>query len=152
PYRGRKGQIWEGGHRVPFLFAWPGQIAAGTVSHTVTLTDIFPTVAAGMGVPLPEGAAVDGVNLLDWLRPDPPSGPVRPATVHVGRAGGHWALRSGPWKLVRLGEEPPLLFNVDTDPGEATDRAAEHPELVTRMSSDLDRYLGGEPTGGSHVR
>lgn len=69
PLRGIKYEAWEGGHRVPFLARWPGKIPAGVVSDQLfCLTDLLATVAAILGVRLPNDAAEDSFNALPLLR------------------------------------------------------------------------------------
>lgn len=68
PLRGTKGQVWEGGIRVPFLARWKGRLPAGTVyDEPVISLDIAPTVLAAAGDPVPADARFDGVDLLPYL-------------------------------------------------------------------------------------
>ena len=65
PYRGSKGGIYEGGHRVPFIAHWPGKIKAGAKTHSpICLTDIMPTLADLLDIPIPQGACEDGESFL----------------------------------------------------------------------------------------
>ena len=99
PYRGAKGQIYEGGHRVPMLVRWPGRVPAGrVVEETAVMTDVFPTLADACGIPLPENAAPDGVSTLPLLSGETESLPERPVVHHSN--GGLFALRRGRWKLI----------------------------------------------------
>jgi arylsulfatase A-like enzyme len=99
-WRGQKGDLWDGGHREPFIACWPGRIPAGTVLDApICLTDVLPTVAAAADAALPPGAAEDGRDLLGCLTgqaPPPPAG--RPIVHHS--LGGRFALRAGRWKAV----------------------------------------------------
>ena len=100
--RGGKGDIWEGGHRVPFLARWPGKIEAGTRSEeTISLSDMLATFAAVAGVELLPEAGPDSFNVLpalvegnldDSLR--------RPRVMQSGGISGMLAIREGPWKLI----------------------------------------------------
>ena len=84
-WRGQKGDIWEGGHRIPFVARWPGAIPAGIVrDDPVTTLDVLPTVAAAAGIGLPDDAAPDGRDILPVLRgqapvdEEPPDRPSQP--------------------------------------------------------------------------
>ncbi|MDG4825567.1 arylsulfatase [Asanoa sp. WMMD1127] len=99
-WRGQKGDLWDGGHREPFVAHWPGRIPAGAVLDApVCLTDVLPTVAAAAGVSLPGGAAEDGVDLLGALTGQAAPPPADRPIVHHS-LGGRFALRAGRWKAV----------------------------------------------------
>ncbi len=95
--RGFKGQIWEGGHRVPAIASWPGKIAAGSTTDTTALSmDLFPTMLDAAGIEIDPELALDGVSLLPTLTQQ---GQVADRTLFwdVGRG---VAARKGPWKYV----------------------------------------------------
>lgn len=82
PWRGVKRDSWEGGHRVPFLVRWPGQVKPATTTAQLTsLTDVMATVAAIIGAELPKDAAEDRFNMLPALL-GKDSGPIRPYLLH----------------------------------------------------------------------
>jgi arylsulfatase A len=151
-WAGRKSDVWEGGHRVPFICRWPGVIPAGTISaETTCLTDLFATCAEVVGAPLPDDAAEDSFSMLQAMRGHSSAQPIREATVHHSISG-MFAIRQGDWKLI-LGrgsggwtskgspDDPPVqLYNLADDPGETTNLQAEHPEIVERLSALLDSY------------
>ena len=94
--RGQKGDLWEGGHREPFVIRWPGVIPAGTqVDHPMCLTDVLPTVAQALELPLPDGAAEDGRPMLRALAGHEPADRDRPIVHHS--LAGRFAIRSGRW-------------------------------------------------------
>jgi arylsulfatase A-like enzyme len=98
--RGAKRDVWEGGHRVPFIARWPGKIKAGAVSdETMCHVDFMATTAAILGEKLPDNAAEDSVNVLPVLLGEKLSAPIREATVHHS-AQGKFALRKGDWVLI----------------------------------------------------
>lgn len=98
--RGIKRQIWEGGHRIPLIVRWPGEVEAGSTSdETVCLTDLMATLAAYFEYDLPHAAAEDSVNILPVLRGEAYSQPIREATVHHSVTG-MFAIRQDDWKLV----------------------------------------------------
>jgi arylsulfatase A len=144
PYRGYKGQIWEGGHRVPFVVRWPGQAAPGTQNgQLICLNDVMATCAAMVGEKLPDNAAEDSVNMLSAFC-GRAKRPLREALVHHDVNGG-FALRQGAWKLVfvvKKDEEPTLeLYNLEDDAGETCDVSKQHPSRVRRMTALLDTYV-----------
>ncbi|MEM1449905.1 MAG: arylsulfatase [Planctomycetota bacterium] len=151
--RGRKGQLWEGGVRVPFAVQWPGTLAEGAVSdHVVSTVDLTATVLELVGAPDPARADLEGldsVSFAEALRPD--GAPrERPYLYWEYRPAGAQAVREGPWKLVRTGlkkGEPKLaLFNLGTDPAETTDLAPDRPDVVERLAMLMD--LSHEPSRG----
>ena len=150
PFRGGKGDIWEGGHRVPFLARWPGRIAPGSSSdETITLADMLATFAAVASVETPTEAGPDSFNILPVMlggEQDP-----SPRVLHSGGKG-ILAIREGPWKLIdgqggggyRDGEptpgEAPQLYNLANDPGEKTDVYSQHREVADRLQQLLHGF------------
>lgn len=149
-YRGIKADIWDGGHRVPFLARWPGQIPAGAVSDQLMChTDLMATISAAAGCLLPD-SAVDSYNLLPAMRHES-TPPIRDAIVHHS-IDGMFALRQGKWKLI-LGKgsggwtksdesdaPPAQLYDMTTDPAEKTNLYEAHPEIVERLEKLLRKY------------
>jgi arylsulfatase A-like enzyme len=153
PFRGMKGDAWEGGHRVPFIVRWPGHVPAGTeCDQTLGFVDVFATFAALLEVDVPDGAAEDSANMLPAYLGTPLYRPLRGSIVlhHSGSV-----IRRGPWKLINhLGsggfseprrEEPQpngphgQLYNLADDPGETTNLWNEQPELVQQLLAELKR-------------
>lgn len=159
PLRGQKADIWDGGHREPFLVRWPGHVPAGVVSHElVSLTDFMATCGALVGVDLPPTAAEDSYNLLPILLGRNGSEPARQALVHHSGEG-LFALRSGQWKLIRgLGSggfsEPRQievepngptgqLYDMAAGVGETHNLWLERPQVVAELSALLDDWIVG---------
>lgn len=155
-WRGQKADIWEGGHRVPFIARWPDTIRAGsTRTDLVCLTDLFATVAAIAGVPLPDDAAEDSFSLLPALLGRTLQAPIREAVVHHS-SDGTFAIRQGPWKLAlalgshgfsepkdiapKPGEAQGQLYNLEEDPREERNLWLEKPETVARLTALLKKY------------
>jgi arylsulfatase A-like enzyme len=140
PLRGGKGDVFEGGVRVPFLVSWPGRLPHGKdYAEPVISLDVFATAAALSGAKVPAAHVLDGVNLLPYLAGD------RSGTPHerlFWRSGGgaRFAVREGPWKLVGGNNGPPQLFNLVTDVGESKDLAADHPEVLARLRKAYDAW------------
>jgi arylsulfatase A-like enzyme len=140
PLSGFKGQVWEGGIRIPFLAQWKGHIPAGqTIDHPVIQLDVFPTVCAATGVELPKDRQLDGVNLLPLLTGQSDQAP---HAALYWRFGPQWAIRSGNYKLVHpLGAgDQPRLFDLSTDVGEQHDLAAQKPELVKELRATYEQW------------
>jgi len=165
-FRGVKRDIYEGGHRVPFIVRWPGRVEASSVSdEVVSQVDLAATFAAMVDYPLAEDEAIDSYDLLPVLKGQQYERPLRTATVQ-NTSPNKFALRQGDWVLIdaasgaakkesksyleHFGLEtwpkgsPGLLFNLREDPRQSKNRYAEHPEKVEDMRSLLKRYLGGE--------
>ena len=145
PWRGIKSDIWEGGHRVPFIAHWPGRIPSGTTCHEpILLVDLMRTIAGIIGYPLPNDAAEDSFDITPVLFGQETS-PIREHLIfHSGD--GMFAIRHGPWKLI-LGrgsggllqpspKEGPTgqLYNLEDDPKEQHNIYCEHVERVECLS------------------
>lgn len=150
PLSGGKGDLLEGGIRVPFLIAGPG-IKAGSISHVrVSATDIFPTFAALAGVKEPLPATVEGGNLAPLLRSGGAGKVARPReefVVHFPHydknpQGPASSILLGNYKLTHLYETGAnRLFDLASDPGEMNDLAPRMPERVAELSARLTAYL-----------
>jgi arylsulfatase A-like enzyme len=137
--RGRKGDLYEGGIRVPALVRWPGQIEPGSVSEAIVSGyDLLPTLASLVGFDLPQDRPIDGESFAGALRGDPFERD-RPLYWEFDDiAGFHYALRDGDWKLL-ASEDLGLtrLYNLAEDRHEVLDRAAEQPEVLAAMLTEL---------------
>jgi arylsulfatase A len=140
PLRGYKRDLYEGGVRVPTIARWPGRIEAGAVSdEPLAFWDILPTAAEIAGVEAPSG--LDGLSFLPTLL-----GRDDEQTHHHAlywefyEQGGRRALRAGPWKLVQNGlpHGARELYDLRTDPGETNDTAADHPDVLQRLTRLMD--------------
>ncbi|MSU22424.1 MAG: alpha/beta fold hydrolase [Opitutus sp.] len=133
PFRGEKGDLHEGGHRVAAIANWPGRIAAGRTTDVTAMTmDLLPTFAALTGAPLPAGLRPDGVDLSGVLLRGEP---LAPRTL-FWRDADEKAVRRGPWKLV-VRDTAAALYNLDTDPAERLDLAAKQPARLRELESGL---------------
>jgi len=132
PLRGYKGQVWEGGIRVPFMVQWKARLPAGKVfSEPVSSLDIVPTVMAAVGRPAGPDDRLDGVNLLPYLVGEKPG---RPHDALYWRFDTKRAIRSGDWKLVKEERQDRWeLYNLADDIGESKDLAEKMPEKVEEL-------------------
>lgn len=156
-FRGHKADIFEGGHRVPFVVRWPGKVEAGSSSdQIICLTDLLATTAAIVGDTLGNNEGVDSYNLLPALL-DGQVEKIREATVHHS-VNGSFAIRKDKWKLINCpgsggwsvpkpgsAEEeglPPIqLYDLDADVGETTNLVEKHPELAQELMQLLENYI-----------
>jgi len=163
-YRGYKTDIWDGGHRIPFIVRYPGTVQPGsTCDQTTCLTDMVATFADILGIELADNEGEDSVSSLPlWKGSDQP---VRTATVHTsGR--GRFAIRKGKWKLELWhgsggnspdpavpegGTLPPVqLYDMEADPSETVNVWAEHPDIVKELTEELTAYVvNGRSTPGT---
>ena len=116
PLRGGKGDMYEGGIRLPFIISWPGVVPAGKVgARPISAVDILPTALAAAGRAVPRDRVIDGVNLVPFLRGEA-SG--QPHESLYWRMGDKAAWRQGDWKLVihRPGTRPSVESSCSTWP------------------------------------
>ncbi len=139
--RGMKGSKFEGGIRVPFILRWPGRLPKGaSYDHPVSTLDILPTAVAAAGGDYQAPKPLDGVNLLPYLagrRTDAPH------EILFWRRAKAAAVRKGPWKLIYVKENPPLLFNLDDDVSETKNLADLHPDKVQELLRRLKSWESG---------
>jgi arylsulfatase A len=161
--RGGKGDLIEGGHRVPFLVRWPGKIEPGSQSEeTISQTDMMATFAAILGMELPTGAGEDSYNVLPAFLgeklPDPErplvfsSGGVDALSIRMGKwvyiegqgdRGYQEMFREKSWPEPNPGDPPAQLYNLEADLGETNNLYYEHPEIVERLKKKLEEIKNG---------
>ena len=129
PLRGYKADVWEGGHRVPFIVRWPGVVKGGTrCDQLVQQADLMATFAEVLGATLPDDAGEDSVSLLPLLRGG--DRPVRESAVNQSSQG-LLAIRKGPWKLIfgpdGDGQGPRPAAGAALQPGRRPRRVQEPP-------------------------
>ncbi|WP_347840842.1 arylsulfatase [uncultured Draconibacterium sp.] len=167
-FKGGKRDIYEGGHRVPFLMRWPKVIKAGSkVDVPVCQSDYLVTIAEIVGAEIPENAAEDSYNLLPLISENIPKEEYQSdrAIIHHS-ASGHFAIRKGKWKLNMLrgsggsykpsfiepkeGEALYELYDMENDPGETTNLYFEHPEIVESLTAEITEIIEtGRSTDGA---
>lgn len=131
--RGFKRSLYEGGLRQACIARWPGVIPAGRVrDEPWAFWDFLPTCADLLGAKLPAEARTDGISLVEFLKGSPaPKREYFYWELHEGKS--LQAIRFGDWKGVKNGPSAEVeLYDLKTDPGEKTDLASRHPDLVAR--------------------
>ena len=165
--RGMKADVWEAGHRMPFIVRWPGRVHAGSESpQTICFTDLLSTFADVCGTRLPDGAGPDSFSFLPVLlgthpRDQPVRGPI------VMRAGSNATMiRFGEWKLIDQlgsggfskpskispapGESAGQLYNLASDLAETTNLYSKHPEIVEQLTAQMKSIIGMKQTRSAH--
>ena len=128
-FRGGKGNLLEGGLRVPYLVRWPGKIKPGSVTdHLCSFADVMPTLAEATGAKTPAGR--DGISFLPTLLG---KGKQKQHEFLYWEYSGQVAVRKGNWKAYMSKKQPWQLFNLDTDSLEETDLASRHPDILKEM-------------------
>lgn len=165
--RGSKADIWEGGHRVPFIVRWPGEVKAGSQSdQLICLVDFIATLSELTGKGLPENSAEDSVSFLPALSGEPIVS-TRKGVVHHTYSG-HFGYRMGRWKLClaygsggwtepkenpakKQGAPIAQLYDLEADPAETTNLYESHPEVAERLLKQLesDVFSGRSVAGAS---
>lgn len=140
PLRGYKGQLWEGGIRVPYVVRWPGGLPAQRYDHAVSTLDIAPTVMAAAGAPA-DSSSTDGVNLLPYLRGESTG---EPHAELYWRFLDRAAIRVGKWKATK----PRLywkLFDLESDMSETTNLATAHPDVLSDLVARWEAWNASMP-------
>lgn len=134
PLRGAKGQVFEGGIRVPFVMQWTGRLPEGkTFDHPVISLDILPTALGAAGLKPPAGRNLDGVDLMPYLTGRSPGTPHQRLFWRTGGGAAH-AVREGRYKWVRT-EAREQLFDLQEDIAEAKDISASQPQVAARLKA-----------------
>ncbi len=166
-FLGHKADIYEGGHRVPYIVHWPEKVAPGSSSdQTVCLTDLLATVAGLTEQELPDNAGEDSYNIMPAMLGNDNGRPIREATVHHS-INGSFSIRQGSWKLAfcpgsggwsdprpkearEEGLPPVQLYNLAEEIDEQNNVAEEHPEIVEELTALMKKYIeDGRSTPGT---
>jgi arylsulfatase A-like enzyme len=164
-FRGSKADIWDGGHRVPFIARWPGKIKPGTSSdQLICLTDLFASVIEIVGAEVPPGTCEDSVSFLPALSGQPITS-TRKGVIHHSFSG-HFAYRTGNWKLLlargsggwtspkesEVGKDAPKaqLYDMAADPSEKNNLYLQKPDVASQLLEQLTAYVrAGRSTDGA---
>ncbi|QDU91233.1 Arylsulfatase precursor [Pirellulimonas nuda] len=149
PLRGIKRDLYEGGVRVPMMAVWPAKIEPGSESDTISgFQDWMATFADVAGADAPK--ETDGVSLVPSLTGKGQQQQHPYLYFEFYEQGGKRSVRVGPWKAVQLGmnskkPRPVELYNLDDDLGERNNVAADHPEIVARLTREMDGARSDSP-------
>ena len=150
--RGSKSDLWDGGHRIPFIVKWPNKIKPGTTSkELICLTDLYATLADITQTPLPKDGAEDSFSFLLALKGKEIKSE-RKGVVHHS-ASGHFAYREGKWKLLLakgsggwtsprenqmpIGSPIAQLYDLEQDPGETNNLFEKETVVAQKLLNDL---------------
>ncbi|MBN1882015.1 MAG: sulfatase [Deltaproteobacteria bacterium] len=147
-FRGGKGTSYEGGFRVPLIVRWPGVVSPGSECDEVASNmDLFPTLAAACGVPVPDDRVIDGRDITELLTDTGPSPHEALYFYHYDEVQG---IRSGDWKYMRklhvydwpsnIQKKGPWLFNMKTDPQERYDLTETHPDIAEKLEGMISDW------------
>ena len=161
PNRGMKTDIYEGGHRVPFIVKWPGHFPKNKISNEpICAVDIMATLASIVNYKLPLNSAEDSQDLSslfmgEKVGVDAGQATIREAIVHHS-VNGSFAIRQDKWKMIpqkgnggwthaqsvkkAVNEPEGQLFDLDVDPNETTNLWNEYPEVVRELQALLEKY------------
>jgi len=148
--KGMKGDIYEAGHRVPFIVRWPNRISQGSIAHGAhSLANFYATVAELLSTP---SKALDSYSMLGQLTDSDSLKEVNPIIHHSSL--GHFAIRYGDWKMIEKrgsggftsptnsptppGERPERLFNLKDDPSENNNVSYKFPKKLEQLKKQLD--------------
>lgn len=154
-WRGMKGDIHEGGHRIPYIVRWPGKVKAGSESaYRTSLTNLISTCADVIGTSLDEQSGEDSQSIYPIIMDNKAAQEESmPIVQHSSR--GYFALRKGDWKLIEGrgsggftdpaiikpedGEAIGQLYNLEKDPGESNNLYLERADIVSDLSKELNK-------------
>ena len=157
-YRGHKADLFDGGHRIPCLVRWPGNIIPHRENQTICLTDFFATFADLTQTAICDSEGEDSFSLMPVLVNIDYTEPIREATVHHS-INGEFSIRKGDWKLLLSASsggwsEPTpdnreallklprvQLYNMATDPAKQKNVQAEYPDKVKELKDLLLKYI-----------
>jgi arylsulfatase A-like enzyme len=139
PFRGRKGDVYEGGIRVPGLIEWPARIKQPAVTDVpVCTSDIYPTVVDLLKITVPDQVnPLDGISLVPLLDGQMKE---RPSPIGFWARGGGLAWSDNRYKLIQSMSKEWELYDIVADPSEKNNLAAKHPEILSRMKAELENW------------
>ncbi|HMQ89652.1 MAG TPA: arylsulfatase, partial [Flavilitoribacter sp.] len=151
PLRGMKSDVWEGGHRVPFIVRWPRKVLGGVRNNQlICLTDMLATLTEAAGADRPPGAGEDSHSFLKALLREDQPGPGRPPVI-LHSVDGVFAIRRDEWILIdhpgsggwsypgQPGDPQMQLYNLDSDRGEQDNLLESRPELAAELKTELEK-------------
>lgn len=159
-FRGSKSDLWDGGHRIPFILKWGDKVKQGSTSkELICLTDVFATVANITGKSMPDGSGEDSVSFLSALSGKPIVSK-RAGIIHHSISG-HFGYRQGKWKLLlsrgsggwsspnetqSVNMPKAQLYDMEKDPAETTNLYEKRPEIVKELLALLEKDIANGRT------
>jgi arylsulfatase A-like enzyme len=137
PFRGYKGQVYEGGHRVPAIFYWDGKIPAGVSDELMLSMDIFPTLADLLKVDISSNLQISGKSMASSIV-DKNENTTGERTV-FWRFKEQKAARKGKWKLL-IDQNEMSLYNLSEDPAESRDVKEENQPILMELKQALEQW------------
>ena len=134
PFNGQKGILLEGGIRVPFIISYPNKLKNKIYEEAITSLDLTPTFVSLAGGEIKSSDQLDGVDIMPYLTKTKEGRPHETMMWRFTISGG---IRKGDWKLIRLPDRLPMLFNLDKDPSEQNNVANKHRDMVESMLKEL---------------
>ena len=135
PFSGCKATFLEGGIRVPFIIKWSNHLGNGTYHNPIITLDIIPTAISIAGGDAGEFESLDGVNILPYLAGFKSERPHQ--TLYWNGDGPFSAIRDVDWKLIKMPDRPPELYNLAEDPSERNNLSGEYPEITKSLLKKL---------------
>lgn len=147
--RDGKGGTWEGGYRVPAIARWPGKIKPGTTHEMASGMDLFTTTLVLAGVAMPKDRPIDGLDLSEVLFKQGASHrdlhfyyySNQLYAIRKGAFKAHFFTHDGYSKEPHEKHDPPLLYNLNEDPAEQFNVAAEHPEIIADLTKEFKKHI-----------
>ena len=162
-WKGMKGDIWEGGHRVPFIASWPSVIPAGkTNNNKISLTDFFATCSGILNIALPQSAAIDSYNMFETFKGKNQNKPTR-ENILYSSSKGCISIHKGRWKYIDCNdsggslvnqhikndyvyETAGQLYDMEKDETETTNLYNKYPLIVKELKQLVEIYkASGQP-------
>jgi arylsulfatase A len=157
--RDGKGSTFEGGHRVPAIFWWPDHIAPAVMPCMGSTLDILPTFCGLAGIPAPGDRVLDGFDITPTLLKKEPSPRklmffYRDAKLFAVRKGAykaHFFTQPAYGSKTVTPQEPPLLFNVENDPGETVNISATHADVLADLAAEAKKHWASVAPGENQM-
>jgi arylsulfatase A-like enzyme len=138
PLRGFKGQVWEGGIRIPWMMQWKGRIPPGRVlDQPIISLDLFPTALTLAGADSPKDVQIDGVNILPLAEG---KSDARPHETLYWRFKPQWAIRDGDYKLEQARDGVTRLYDLSKDLGEKNDLMTTQADIAKRLQAKYEAW------------
>ncbi len=137
PFRGEKGQFYEGGIHIPFVVQWKNHFPKNKVyNEPIISLDIMPTIMNAVGIPIQKSWNLDGIDITSFIRDE---NAVQPERILFWKESKDFAARNNEWKIVKM-DEKMELFNLLNDPYETTDLSDKNPEQLANLLTAYKKW------------